>query len=355
MQTPHRIRPRSGGSLSSPPPRRLPLQVVLVMCLVVLAAVATANETPELELGSDEWAPFTGSHGEQRAAMELVHTALDRAGIDATTSIMDWKDVETAIRRGELDGSAAMWKDELREDDLLFSAPYLENRLILVGRKGNDVSATRIADLAGKRVAAVGSYAYGEEIDKAVGVLFVNSKNDQDSLDKLLAGDVEYMLVDELVAQHLLTYQPDEAAANLEIGMNPLARRMLHFAIRRDIPNADKIITSFDAEIRRLQADGTYARVLNVGWVRVDVDQDGLYELVPFGEQVGQMPPGKVYDVFGHLPEEEAEPEATKRVVIGGDIYEGWDAIPNRFKQPPSTAGGDTSFKYGTTMMTLKF
>ncbi|MEE4271463.1 MAG: transporter substrate-binding domain-containing protein, partial [Thermoanaerobaculales bacterium] len=282
----------------------------LAACLAAVALAVSAAEPRELKLGSDEWPPFTGSVEQQRAALDLVHTALDRAGISAATAIHDWKHVEIAIRRGELDGSAAMWRNAIREKDLLFSAPYLENRLILIGAKGSDVTATHMSELTGKRVAAVGHYAYGEDIERVEGVYFVSSHNDQDSLDKLLAGDVDYILVDELVAQHLVTYQPDEAAANLEIGMKPLARRTLHFAIRRDVPNADKIIARFNAEIPKLQADGTYARILNVGWIRVDADGDGLYELVPFGESVGQMPPGRVYDVFGDLPEAE-EPDET--------------------------------------------
>ncbi len=94
------------------------------------------------------------------------------------------------------------------------------------------------------------------------------------------------MLVDELVARHLLTFQTEEAAAKLEIGFTPLARRMLHFAIRRDVANADRIVSAFDTEIRQMLGDGTYAKILQVGWIRVDVDGDGLYELVPLGENV---------------------------------------------------------------------
>ncbi len=40
----------------------------------------------------------------------------------------------------------------------------------------------------------VGHYAYGEEIDSAQGVFFVSGRNDQENLDKLLTGDVDYML-----------------------------------------------------------------------------------------------------------------------------------------------------------------
>jgi ABC-type amino acid transport substrate-binding protein len=322
----------------------------IAVCLVMLAGPAMAAEPPGLRLASDQWPPFTGGPEGERAAIELVHTALERTGIQATTTIVDWKDVEAGIRHATFDGSAAMWRTESRERNLLFSEPYLENRLVLVGRKGSDVTATRMSDLAGKRVAAVGRYAYGDQIDKAAGVMFVSGRNDQDDLNKLLAGEVEYMLVDELVAHHLVTYQPDEVAAKLEIGTTPLARRMLHFAIRRDLPGADEIITAFNSEIRQMLTDGTYAEILQVGWIRVDVDGDGLDELVALGDRVGELPPGSVYDVFGEEPE---VPPEQQRVVIQGSVFEGWDAIPDRYKGPAGQ--GDVSFKHGTTAMTLQF
>jgi polar amino acid transport system substrate-binding protein len=328
-------------------------RLVFAALLAAAAAVAGAAESPELRLASDEWPPFTGGPDSERAAVELVHTALDRAGIHAVTTIVDWKDVEAGIRRGDFDGSAAMWLTERREQDLLFSIPYLENRLVLIGRAGSDVSATRIDDLAGARVAAVGRYAYGERIERAEGVLFVNTRNDQDSLDRLLAGEVDYLLVDELVARHLIDFQPEEVEKNLEIGLRPLASRLLHFAIRRDVPDATAIIDAFNREIRAMQGDGSYVEILQVGWIRIDADGDGLYELMPYGDYVGEYPPGTVYDVFGDLPDD-GEAAEKQRIIVQGSIYEGWDAIPDRYKQPPSQ-GGPTSWKYGTTVMTLKF
>jgi len=320
--------------------------------LAQAAATAAADDPVELRLGSDEWPPFTGGPDSEHAANDLVQTALERIGISTTTTIADWKQIEAQIRRGDLDGSAAMWRSAQREKELLFSAPYLENRLILVGRSGSDVSATRIADLTGKRVAVVGSYEYGEAVDDAVGVYFVGTHSDQDSLDKLLAGSVDYMLVDELVAHHLFTFQPEETSANLAIGLTPLVRRTLHFALRRDLPNAEKIVDAFDSEIRDLQADGTYSEILRVGWIRVDVDGDGLYELVPLGDQLGEAPPGTVYDVFGEMPAQEAEDQ--QRIVIQGHLYEGWDAIPDRYKVPPGH-GDATGFRHGSPLVGLKF
>jgi polar amino acid transport system substrate-binding protein len=324
--------------------------LAVALWIALLPGLAVAGNPDELHLASDTWPPFTDSAEGRRVAIDLVLTALDRAGISATTTIVHWKDVEAGIRDAKFDGSVAMWRTDKREEYLIFSDPYLENRLVLVGRKGSDVAAVRMSDLSGKRVAAVGRYAYGDAMTGAVGVYFVNGQNDQEDLDKLLAGDVDYMLVDELVARYLMTYQTEEAAAKLEIGTTPLARRTLHLAIRRDVPGADKIIAAFNQEIRGMFTDGTYGMILHVGSILVDIDGDGLDELVTLGDVVGQTPPGTVYDVFGKEPE---TPPEKQRVFIQGNIFEGWAAIPDRYKGPAGST--EPTFKYGTTVFTLQF
>ncbi len=330
------------------PRQRLALAIILSFAL--LPTFLMAEEPRELRLASDIWPPFTDSTDRQRIAVELVQTALERAGISVTTTIVEWREVENGIRQSRFDGSAAMWRTEKRARDLFFSDAYLENRLVLVGRSGTDVSYTKMSELAGRRVAAVGRYAYGQEIENAVGVHFINSRNDQDSLSKLLAEEVEYMLVDELVMRYLATHQPDEVAANLEIGSTPMGRRTLHFAIRRDLPEAREMVDAFNTEIRGMLSDGTYAAILQVGWIKADIDGDGLDELVTLGDNIGQVPPGSVYDVFGKEPD---LPEEKQRVFVAGSIYEGWDSVPDRYKGPAESM--QPTMKYGTTLFTLKF
>lgn len=326
------------------------LSGLMTVATLVPAAVGAAAEPAPLRLGSDVWPPFTDVPGHTRVAVELVETALQRAGLESATTIVPWREVEAGLREGSLDGSAAIWHTDARARELLFSKPYLENRLVLVGRKGSDVSAVRLADLAGKRVAAVGRYAYGDAVDGATGVLFVNGRDDQDDLGKLLAGDTEYMLVDELVARYLMANQPDEVAAKLEIGSTPLARRALHFAVRRDLPEAEAIVAAFDAEMSKMITDGTYSRILGMTWIRYDVDGDGLDELVALGDTVGPPPAGGVYDVFGEEPD---TPPERQRVFIQGSMFEGWDAVPESYKTPAGPM--DPRPAIGTTIFTLQF
>src|SRR4030095_9279963 len=120
-----------------------------------------------LELVSTAWSPFTNAPGQPRFALDLVEEALRRVHLSANTIIVSAPDFTTALLTGKFDGSAAAWKDAERERTMLFSQPYLENRLVLVGRRGDDVSAKSLSDLAGKRVAIVEGYSYGDAVHLA--------------------------------------------------------------------------------------------------------------------------------------------------------------------------------------------
>ena len=121
-------------------------------------SLAVSGQTTQLRLVSTAWSPFTNGPGQPRFALDLVEAALDRVGIKTSTTIVDASQFTTALLSGKFDGSAAAWKDVEREKTLLFSQPYLENRLILVARRGGDVTATSFAGLEGKRIAIVEGY-----------------------------------------------------------------------------------------------------------------------------------------------------------------------------------------------------
>jgi ABC-type amino acid transport substrate-binding protein len=279
------------------------------------------------------WPPFTNTADQPRLAIDLVDGALDRAGITATTSIVDFGAVILGLQDGSFDGSGALWRTRERENILHFSEPYLENRLVLVGKAGSDVTAARLTDLPGKRIAVVGTYAYGETVRTAKEPLFIKGQNDQENLEKLLTGEVDYMLVDELLIRYVLQHQKSEAAKYLQIGSTPLIRRTLHFAVRKNLPGSTAIVEKFNAEIKTMLADGTYNNILRLNWIRADVDGDGKTELVPMNARAGIIPPTAGYRILAH-DQTERPVDESDRYFIDGQAYEGWDNVPERYKLP---------------------
>jgi polar amino acid transport system substrate-binding protein len=225
------------------------LSIFLIVSLNGLA------QTTELKLGSDVWPPFTNVDGEKSFALDLVKEALNRINIQTTIEIRGFNDIISSIDDGELDGSAALWLNEERKGKYIFSKPYLNNQLILVGRKGSTVKNITYADLGGKRVGIVENYAYGEA--ENANVILVEGTSDQKNLERLLMKQIDYMLVDALLIQYMLKYQINDVTEHLEIGDYPIQTKSLHFALRNDISDGVHIITLFNEEISKMIADGT--------------------------------------------------------------------------------------------------
>jgi polar amino acid transport system substrate-binding protein len=302
------------------------------------ASFSVSAQTSTLSLVSTAWSPFTNVPGQPRVALDLVEAALGRIGITAKTTIVTAARFTPSLVGGEFDGSAAAWKDPERERVLLYSEPYLENRLVLVGRHGADVSSKALSDLKGKRVAIVEGYSYGDELERA-GATFVRSQSEEDSLARLLAGEADYMLMDDLVVQYIVSRYPKESGAKLQIGSDVLLRRELYFAVKRTRPDAEKIISGFNAQLQGMIADRTYHRLLHLDWLKADVNGDGVAEYVPLSDRTGPTAPKRVYTLFSTPDGLSSRIPSKPGFYVGGNIYSDWASVPENYKevdpQPP--------------------
>lgn len=307
----------------------------LLIITALFTSLNTFSQTAELKLASDIWPPFTNVEGEKSFALDLVNEALSRIGIQTTTEILKFDDVIAGIDAGNFDGSGALWLSAERQRKYLFSSPYLQNQLILVGRKGSDVSASSLSDLTGKRIGIVENYAYGEDILSSKSIILVKGKNDQQNLERLLSENIDFMLVDALLIQYMLKFQLNDVTEFLEIAKDALIVKSLHFAIRKGTPDAKSIISSFDEEIKKMIADGTYHKILELNWIRADVDGDGKYEFVLDGKQAGIEAPQYTYEVFQSQP----DTGQNERYYIDGKLYDNWEEVPVQYKEKQLKGG----------------
>lgn len=312
------------------------------------AALAAPEPVPlTLKLASDVWSPYTDEDGKPRLALDLVHEALRRAGITATTSLTQPGALTPILENQEFDGSAALWKSPDREQYLLFSEPYLQNRLVLLGRAGSNVSAQSLADLKDKKLGLVTGYSYGPALETARGVQLVYGKSEPDNLEMLLNGDLDYILVEELLVYHLFQKGGAKASSLLVAGTKSLLSRGLHLGLQRDLPGAKEILRRFDEQIHQLLLDGTYNRVLSVSWVATDTNRDGKNELILAGNAAGAAPPERHYRLFGD------DTQTAPHFVIEGQVYQDWQNVPERYKVPQKE--GLDSFEPAMNVVLFKF
>lgn len=312
-----------------------PAFIVRLAAAVMVAAaivVTGAAQVVTLRLVSTAWPPFTNPAGQPRVAIDVVSAALEQIGVSSATTIVPDAEYTPALLRGPFDGSAAAWRDAQRDTALLFSEPYLINRLILVGRVPAAISARSFAELKGKRVALVDGYSYGDDAELA-GPTLVHSARVEDSLRMLLDGAVDYTLMDQLVVEYLTDRYPEETRTRLVFGPAPLLMRPLHLAIRRSAPNAQGIIDRFNRQIKAMMTDGSYHQLMHVDWIRADLDGDGTFEYVPHRQSGSVGEPQHVYDLsLDRADQPSTLSTGPKRYYVGGNIYTDWASVPDQLK-----------------------
>ena len=303
----------------------------LMSAACLLATLQVSAQQRELKLVSTVWPPFTGEPGNSRLALDLVEHALGRIDVKTEITHVENDKYTPALISGPYDGSAAAWRDKQREEVLLYSEPYLENRLVLVGRRGSNVSAASFGALKGKRIAIVEGYAYGD-VD-SLGPVFIRSRSEENSISLLLGLAVDYALMDELVVQYIVDNYPQQSKARLQIGGTPLLTRPLHLALRKSLPDAQAILGKFNAQIKVMIADRTYHKLLRVDWIRADVDGDGLLENVAAQDKALKAEPQRAYSIFSaNELEKQVKGAQPERYFFGGAVYSGWSSVPDAFK-----------------------
>lgn len=241
------------------------LTIRMAVFLVLISCIGSANaEGPRnLLVTASPWPPYVsvGLH-DKGVATSIVMTALRRANYNPTIVLREWpKDIEGA-RQGEYDVIASIWYTEERNRDLRFSAPYFENRIRFIVRSDSDIRDTSPGSLKGLRVGVVEDYAYKQGSYEDLPVKLVKVATVEESLQRLLDGEIDIAIADERVALYILNNKFPGSIKKIRLASGNLSTRELRIAVSRKHPDAEQIISDFDAALQEMKDDGTYMRTL---------------------------------------------------------------------------------------------
>ena len=130
--------------------------VMLAAVILILTGCGTENDSLEtIIVGFDE-SPlgYRNEKGEIVGyEIDLVREAIERAGAKPEFKIIHWNEKENELNSGNIDMIFnGMDITPERQEIMLFSKPYMDNRRVIVVKKGNPLGIISEGDLDGKNV-----------------------------------------------------------------------------------------------------------------------------------------------------------------------------------------------------------
>ena len=212
---------------------------VRAQCVRVLGALLACTglwahaQKPNLVLEVGAWPPYIDFAAPNKGAVsKIVLEAFAAAGVSAQLKEVSWKAAEEHL--GERGAVSFAWiKTPERVAQWRYSDPICTSTSFLVSRRAAPVRWASMADLKGMKVGWSRGYSYGDKFEALRPDLQVfEMPSDEIGLRRLLAGSVDAMPMDSLVAKELLQSKFSKAeAAELYLDARPeqaIARADLH-------------------------------------------------------------------------------------------------------------------------------
>lgn len=241
-----------------------------MLCTLACFALVGEPGRTRLRLCEDPWPPYTlgrsGEVAEDGIVPELVAEIADRMGLEAEVLLLPWVRCIKMVADGELDGVAAITRNEEREEDFVFSEPLLSAPAYVWFSAGKAEPArawSGFEAFEGRIMGVTLGFHYGDAYQAALdeGLLNVQvAQTDEQNFAKLARGRIDFFICNDWVARYLIQGRPEwrEAFEHFE---KPVDSYDFHLAILRDSPLA-KRMGELNQVIADLHAEGVVGRIV---------------------------------------------------------------------------------------------
>ncbi len=233
-----------------------------------------AKEVQKIVIGlDDEYAPM-GFKNEQNEIVgfdvDLAKEAAKRLGTEVEFKAIDWNSKEAELKSGRID---IIWNGlditPERQENMLFSDPYMDNRQIVFVKVGNDQGIMAEADLAGKSIGTQAGSTAETYIDQTEELKssFKEFKTYGDYVSAFMDlenGRIDALVCDEIVGRYAMSKQDGKFEA-LDVTVGPVTEFGIAFR-KDDTELRDKVQKAFDEMV----ADGA-AKKISEQWFKANL------------------------------------------------------------------------------------
>ena len=193
--------------------------------------------------------------------VDLAKEAAKRLGSEVEFKAIDWNSKEAELKSGRID---IIWNGlditPERQENMLFSDPYMDNRQIVFVKNGNDQGIKAEADLAGKKIGTQAGSTAEAYIDSVESLKssFAEFKTYGDYVSAFMDlenGRIDALVCDEIVGRYAMSKQGDKFQA-LDVAVGPITQFGIAFR-KDDTDLRNKVQGVFDEMVN----DGTAGKI----------------------------------------------------------------------------------------------
>ena len=240
------------------------LMAALLMVTLVFAGCGGGGEPAKTDDAKkitngldDEYAPMGFKDEKNEISgfdVDLAKEAAKRLGSEVEFKAIDWNSKEAELKSGRID---IIWNGlditPERQQNMLFSDPYMDNRQIVFVKKGNDQGIKAEADLAGKGIgtqagSTAETYIDGNAELKGTFKEFKTYGDYVSAFMDLENGRIDALVCDEIVGRYAMSKQDGKFDA-LDVTVGPVTQFGIAFR-KDDTELRDKVQGVFDEMVK---------------------------------------------------------------------------------------------------------
>jgi phospholipid transport system substrate-binding protein len=235
---------------------------------ISLLAAEYKSETPTLKMAGHSWEPYISNQLPANGlAVNIVMEVFARAGYQVEMEFMPWQRVAEEMSTGNIDMSVASWYNETRARETQFTEPYLNNELVIIKRKLDQLTYSTqdefktYVNKRGYRLGVFKDYGYGDYFSEIAPLVSLNYYKYCTQMIRDVANkSTDIALLDHWTAQNSLDNSKN-IADHLEV-MPTLIKHGLHVTITKKRADHQVIAEAFNKSLAEMKKDGSYQEIL---------------------------------------------------------------------------------------------
>jgi polar amino acid transport system substrate-binding protein len=232
------------------------------MAAVFLMSPLVCAETVKI-IAEDAWYPYSGQteNGVAGIAVDIVRETFKAEGIDVDFEAMGYDQGMLLVKDGGAIGCFdAPRTKEIEETYLWHDEPMFTAKSFFYATSDYKGSLKGVEDIGGRKLGLTQGYGYGNAIDMNDSLNKEYSKTDEVILRKLTAGRLDFIVLYDKVAEHLISKLGVQGKVK-EVGLSEATD--LYVVFSKKNPDGQKYRDIFSRGFRKIKTNGSYQQILD--------------------------------------------------------------------------------------------